>query len=105
VNDDVTVVISCFNYGRFVSEAVASALSQDGGEPRVVVVDDGSTEPLTLHQLERLPEQVRVIRQPNAGWRRRAIPAYGTFGLPTRSCWTQTIAPHRRRSLVAAPTP
>jgi glycosyltransferase involved in cell wall biosynthesis len=56
---DVTVVISCFNYGGFLREAVESAL-REGAE--VVVVDDGSTEPLP-----ELPAQVELIRQENAG--------------------------------------
>jgi glycosyltransferase involved in cell wall biosynthesis len=67
MNDDVTVVIPCFNYGRFLPDAVQSALSQRGGEPRVLVVDDGSTEPLTLRELDRLPASVELVRQPNAG--------------------------------------
>ncbi|HMD51643.1 MAG TPA: glycosyltransferase family A protein [Solirubrobacteraceae bacterium] len=66
-NDDVTVAITCFNYGAFVRAAVDSALAQEGGEPRVVVVDDGSTDAHTLAELARLPPQVEVIRQPNAG--------------------------------------
>ena len=40
----VTVVIPCFNYGRFLPDAVTSALSQDGVEVEVVVVDDRSTD-------------------------------------------------------------
>ena len=40
----VTVVIPCFNYGRFLPDAVTSALSQDGVEVDVVVVDDRSTD-------------------------------------------------------------
>jgi GT2 family glycosyltransferase len=64
---DVTAVVACFNYGRFLGEAVDSLLGQDGGAPRVVVVDDGSTDPLTLKALERLPDAVDVVRQENAG--------------------------------------
>ena len=67
VNDDVTVVISCFNYGQFLGDAVASALSQRDGPARVIVVDDGSTESNTLAALERLPPDVRLIQQANAG--------------------------------------
>jgi glycosyltransferase involved in cell wall biosynthesis len=67
MNDDITVVIPCFNYGRFLPEAVMSALEQDGGSPRVIVVDDGSTDPDTLAALECLPEPVLLIRQANAG--------------------------------------
>jgi glycosyltransferase involved in cell wall biosynthesis len=63
---DVTVVIACFNYGRFLDEAVRSALSQSGS-PQVVVVDDGSTDPATHAALDALPPQVQVVRQANAG--------------------------------------
>ena len=67
MNDDITVVITCFNYGAYLPEAVASALHQEGGEPRVTVVDDGSTDAETLRALEDLPDQVTLIRQANAG--------------------------------------
>ena len=67
MNDDITVVITCFDYGAFLGESVGSALSQTGGEPRVVVVDDGSTDQRTLAELDRLPRQVEVVRQANAG--------------------------------------
>jgi glycosyltransferase involved in cell wall biosynthesis len=66
-NDDVTIVITCFNYGAFLAEAVGSALDQEGGEPRVLVVDDGSTDTQTRTALERLPPQVELVRQSNAG--------------------------------------
>jgi glycosyltransferase involved in cell wall biosynthesis len=65
--DDVTVVIPCHNHGRYLGEAVASARTQEGGEPRIIVVDDGSTEGETAEALAELPEPVAVIRQPNAG--------------------------------------
>lgn len=66
-NDDVTVVIACFNYGRYLPEAVASALEQEGGPPRTIVVDDGSTESQTLAVLEQLPRGVEVVRQRRGG--------------------------------------
>lgn len=66
VSADVTAVVVCFNYGRFIGEAVQSVLEQDP-RPAVVVVDDGSTEPATHAALDGLPAEVRVIRQPNAG--------------------------------------
>jgi hypothetical protein len=40
----VSVVISSFNYERFVGEAIRSALEQVGAETEVIVVDDGSTD-------------------------------------------------------------
>jgi glycosyltransferase involved in cell wall biosynthesis len=66
-NDDVTVVVPCFNHGRFLSEAVESAFSQRGGPPRVVVVDDGSSEEETEAAFERLPAEVKLVRQAQAG--------------------------------------
>jgi glycosyltransferase involved in cell wall biosynthesis len=80
-NADVTIIITCFDYGAFLSESVESALSQQGGEPRVVVVDDGSTDARTLAELDRLPARVQVIRQANAGVaeaRNRALRQLGT---------------------------
>ncbi|MEZ0447898.1 glycosyltransferase family 2 protein [Cellulomonas sp. ICMP 17802] len=40
----VSVVIPCFNYGRYLPAAVASALDQDGVDVEVLVVDDASTD-------------------------------------------------------------
>ncbi len=67
MNEDVTVVIACFNYGAYLTESVQSALAQDGGPPHVIVVDDGSTDAQTLTGLERLPSQVELVRQSNRG--------------------------------------
>ncbi len=64
-----SIVVPCFNYGRFIREAVDSALGQTVRSLEVIVVDDGSTEPDThevLATLEHLP-RVRVVRQDNAG--------------------------------------
>jgi glycosyltransferase involved in cell wall biosynthesis len=68
-NDDVTVVISCFNYGAFLTDAISSAKRQEGGPARIVVVDDGSTDPATVAVIDRLQDDsdVHLIRQPNAG--------------------------------------
>jgi glycosyltransferase involved in cell wall biosynthesis len=66
-NADVTVVVTNYNYGRYLPEAVQSALDQDGGPPHVTVVDDGSTEEATDAVLAALPEAVRIIRQANGG--------------------------------------
>lgn len=68
-NDDVTVVISCFNYGAYLDEAIASVRRQQGGPARVVVVDDGSTDEATVAVLDRLAVDggLELIRQPNAG--------------------------------------
>jgi glycosyltransferase involved in cell wall biosynthesis len=67
VSSEITAVVPCFNYGAYLGEAVASLLGQAGGAPRVIVVDDGSTDPATDAALDALPGEVEVIRQANAG--------------------------------------
>jgi glycosyltransferase involved in cell wall biosynthesis len=66
-NDDVTVVISCFNYGAYLDDALRSLEAQEDGPPRVIVVDDGSTDPATIDVLDRLEDRAVVIRQRNKG--------------------------------------
>jgi glycosyltransferase involved in cell wall biosynthesis len=39
-----SVVILCYNYGRFLDDAVASVLSQAGVDLRVLIIDDASTD-------------------------------------------------------------
>ena len=66
-HSDITVIVTNYNYGDFLEEAVASVLAQEGGPPQVIVVDDGSTDPHTLEVLDQLPEGVRLIRGENTG--------------------------------------
>lgn len=59
----VTVVIPCYNYGRFLREAVASVLSQTDVCVDVIVVDDASTDESVsiANQLAVEDERVRVL--------------------------------------------
>lgn len=43
-NPSVSVIINNYNYGRFVGEAIDSALGQTYDRIEVIVVDDGSTD-------------------------------------------------------------
>jgi glycosyltransferase involved in cell wall biosynthesis len=65
------IIIPCFNYGRFVREAVRSALAQREADIRIIVVDDGSTDgssPAACDGCIRLdPSRIRVLHQANAG--------------------------------------
>lgn len=40
----VSIVINNYNYGRFIAQAIDSALNQTYSNTEVVVVDDGSTD-------------------------------------------------------------
>lgn len=75
---DVSVVVTNHNLGAYLPEAVESAWRE---RTRVIVVDDGSTEPGTDAVLDALPADVTVIRQENEGVaaaRNRGIAAVDT---------------------------
>ena len=50
----VAVVVACYELGRTLPEAVESALVQTRAPAEIVVVDDGSRDPLTRQVLARL---------------------------------------------------
>ncbi|HVS28995.1 MAG TPA: glycosyltransferase [Solirubrobacteraceae bacterium] len=65
-NPLVSVIIPCFNHGRYLPAALESVHVQSYSPIDVVVVDDCSTDPDTVSLLERLAaeESVTVVRLP-----------------------------------------
>ena len=64
----VSVVVTCFNLGAYLDDAVQSVLDQTFQEFDVVIVDDGSTDEVTTTLLARLSRpKTRVLRIENRG--------------------------------------
>jgi len=65
----VSVVIPCFNHGRFLEDAVLSSLLACSEALEIVVVDDGSTDPESVRLADALADKYKftLIRQANAG--------------------------------------
>jgi hypothetical protein len=66
----ISVSILCYNYGRFLAQAIESALSQelpDGASLTVLVIDDGSTDE-TEAICAAFAERIRTIRSANEGF-------------------------------------
>jgi glycosyltransferase involved in cell wall biosynthesis len=67
----VSIIIPCYNYARFLPDAVASVLAQTLTDWELIVVDDGSTDatPTIARQLtaQHPDQRIRVFQQPNSG--------------------------------------
>lgn len=62
----LSIIISNYNYGRFLDRAIESALGQREVTAEVIVVDDGSTDD-SRERIARWADRVTVIQKPNEG--------------------------------------
>jgi glycosyltransferase involved in cell wall biosynthesis len=101
----VSVIVTCYNLGQYLDEAVDSVLAQTFQDFEILVVDDGSTDPETVRLLDdyRRPK-TRVVRSPNGG-----LPAAKNLGVArTTGAYVCTLdaddrlAPEMLRKSVAA---
>lgn len=73
IAQDVEAVITSYNQGTMVLEALHSLCSQTTVPAGIIIVDDGSTDEQSVHILEQIgadlspPVPVAVHRQPNGG--------------------------------------
>lgn len=64
----VSVVIPCYNCGRFIEETLQSVLEQTYPAIEVIVIDDGSTDD-SVERIKAMPaaSRIQLVSQPNAG--------------------------------------
>jgi len=62
----IAVVIPCYNYGRFLADAIESVFAQTVQPAEIIVVDDGSTDG-TREVARTFVPRVRYIYQDHAG--------------------------------------
>lgn len=64
----VSVITPCFNDGQYLPDAIASVECCDRSQYELIIVDDGSTDPVTVALLHKLEFQgYQIIRQRNQG--------------------------------------
>ena len=85
----VSIIIPCYNDGKYLAEALGSVKAQTCPDIECIVINDGSTDPLTLQLLEHLPAQGIILLEtlpgrkgPSAARNTGIAAAKGEFILP-----------------------
>lgn len=66
MGESISVVITCYNYGQYVGQAIESVLSQTLLPDEIIVINDGSTDD-SLAAINKFKDKVIVIDQKNCG--------------------------------------
>ena len=67
IRPDVSVIITNYNYGKYLSRCIRSCLNQNYVKHEVIVIDDNSTDN-SMEVLETFQDNVRVFKTPkNSG--------------------------------------
>jgi glycosyltransferase involved in cell wall biosynthesis len=101
----VSIVTPCFNHGRYLPELIAGVVAQDYPAIEVIIVDDASTDPLTIETLAQLEAAgtATVVRQtvnggPSVARNRAISAAKGRYILPVDA--DNILLPGAVRSMV-----
>jgi len=66
---EISVIITCYNYGRYLEQAVTSVLDQTFQATEIIIVDDGSMDntPIVGQRLHDPWKAIHYVRQRNGG--------------------------------------
>lgn len=62
----VSIIITCYNYGQYLAQAIESALAQTYYNIEVIVVDDESTDD-SVQVAESFGDKIKLIKQKHSG--------------------------------------
>lgn len=88
--DKVSIIMPCFNDGIYIQEAIDSVLNQTYKNIEIVIIDDGSDDPVTIKIIEQISDpRIKVLHSTRlrpAGARNYGIQeATGKYILPVDS--------------------
>jgi glycosyltransferase involved in cell wall biosynthesis len=63
---ELTYVVPTYNSAQTIQRTISSIIEQPGGRPKIIVVDDGSTDE-TMSVVSAYKSDLTLLRQPNAG--------------------------------------
>lgn len=65
---DITVIIPCYNSGFSILRTLQSLKSQSYKNFNILIINDGSTDPVTLKILKNISEvNIKILNQKNKG--------------------------------------
>lgn len=68
-NPKVSIIITCFNQGKYLDDSISSILNQTWTNWECVIIDDGSTDDsfLKAKKFEEIDSRIKVYTQQNSG--------------------------------------
>ena len=94
----VSVVVTSYNYGRFLAGALESVLAETYSALETIVVDDGSSDDTALVAGRYRDRGVLYVHQPNAGAAEARTPACARRPARCLRSWTPTTSGVAKRS-------
>lgn len=79
----ISIIIPCYNDGKYIRKAVYSALSQTYPHIEVIIVDDYSTDPYTQAILSQLAQEGITVIKTQSG--KKGLPAARNTGIAQAS--------------------